>query len=226
MMKRLSRLILVIAPVIILGGESVIFSPALGAGQLALPSGDLIAPVVTHESISESLAAGSSYEFKVRVTDNVGVKSVVLFYRTSGSENYKRVAMHRSAQMENLYTYLLSADAITAPGLEYYIQAEDLAGNTLLQGQSFSPMTAKVMPGTGLVPSTVASGTDTTTEMTDMPAPVLEPDLARKSSLLKNKWLWIGAGVVVGGAGLVYALGSGSDPDPDTSSVTITATVP
>lgn len=192
----------------------LVFAPALGAEQLALPYTDMIAPTVTHQPISESVVAGSSYKFKVRVTDNVGIRSVILFYRTMGSKTYRSIAMRSTTQTEDLYTVVLEAEVITAPGIEYYIQAQDLAGNTVLQGHSFSPLTAKI--------TAPAVEMEAVTELTETPTPVLKNGLAQKSLLYKNKWLWIGAVALVAGAVAASSLGGdGGDADGETGEVTI-----
>ncbi|KPJ93770.1 MAG: hypothetical protein AMJ53_06565, partial [Gammaproteobacteria bacterium SG8_11] len=121
-----------------------IYTPILQAAQLSLPTGDLVAPEVSHEVISDSLEAGSSIQIKATVTDNVGVKAVTLFYRTTGTEEYRRVSMNRLGDTDE-YAVTLGKTELIEPGIEYYIQAMDLAGNSLLHGYSFSPLKVSVI---------------------------------------------------------------------------------
>lgn len=188
----------------------------LAADQLALPSGDLTAPEVVHEVPKVPLVPGADNKITVKVTDNVGVKQVLLFYRTIGATEYSRVQMQK-ADVDN-YIVTLTAGIVAAPGLEYYIQAEDLAGNTLLHGYSFSPLIAKVL-ATG--ETTAASATDDRNIATAVSASAASSGAGEP--FWKNKWVWIGLGVVVaaaaagGGGG-----GSSSAPDTSTSGTTVT----
>jgi hypothetical protein len=160
---------------------------------LALPSGDLMAPEVQHEVSGVPVKAGHSLRINVTATDNVGVKSVILFYRAIGENNYNRVLMQRNA-LSDEYSVDLGEEKINYPGLEYYIQAEDLAGNTLLHGYSFSPLIVKVLDAEG-------------SESTGVATAVGQKSTTSTTSLFYNKWLWIGAGVVAAAA----LASSGSD---------------
>jgi hypothetical protein len=188
---------------------SFIYTPLLRAEQLSLPSADLIAPQVIHENISEPAAPGSNQKFTATVTDNVGVQSVTLFYRTVGSKDYKRKPMSNSGS--STYSAVVDASEIREPGIEYYIQATDSAGNNLLHGYSFSPLMVSVS-------ATAAK-----------PAPVAqkEASIAPKEEKSSNKWLWIGLGVLAvaaaagGGGG-----GDSAAPPAPTATLTITTTEP
>lgn len=184
-------------------------------GQLALPSGDLVAPEVVSEPSSQALVPGKAYTIAVKATDNVGVKQVILFYRTIGSGDYKRVLLKNEG--ESHYSVTLSGDEIADPGIEYYVQTEDLAGNTLLTGYSFSPLVVR------------AGGTSSGSE--DMAALSAGDSLAgamgdagASEPLWKNKWLWIGVAAVAG-----VALSQGGDSPAETtkpSGIKVTACVP
>jgi len=111
------------------------------AAELALPSGDLIAPTIKHTLIEKKVPVGQQISINATVTDNVGVKSVILFYRDMNAAEFKRLKMNRNLDS---FVYTVQLDNVDSPGLEYYIQAMDLAGNTLLFGYSFSPLTVAV----------------------------------------------------------------------------------
>jgi len=200
--------------------QSLIFAPLSSADQLALPSGDLIAPKISHELLTESIKAGSSQKIKATVTDNVGIKAVTLFYRNVGAEEYKRIQMNQ-VEGTNEFVATLGFGDIVEPGVEYYIQAIDLAGNALLHGYSFSPLNIAVI--------TDASAPDSGTAKSETP-PV---ETAKKEEALgekkTNKWLWIGLGVLA--VGVVAAVAGGGDDGepaakPTTGTVTLSAPVP
>ena len=114
-----------------------------------------------------------------------------------GTEEYQRMSMENIVNTDD-YHATIKSDQIKAPGVEYYVQAMDNAGNTLLHGYSFSPLSVKTTNGDA---ANVASG-DT--------AAILASEEEESS----NKWLWIGLGVLA--VGLAAAAGGGGG-DGDTT---------
>lgn len=190
--------------------QALVFTPLLNAAQLSLPSGDLIAPEITQEKYINTVKTGADHPITVTVTDNVGVKQVTLYYRIIGTEEYQRMSMENIVNTDD-YHATIKFDQIKAPGVEYYVQAMDNAGNTLLHGYSFSPLSVKTINGDA---ATVASG-DT--------AAILASEEEESS----NKWLWIGLGVLaVGLAAAAGGGGSDGDTTPTTATLNINATDP
>ena len=188
--------------------QTLAYAPLIRAGQLSLPSGDLIAPEITQEKYIDTVKTGADHQITVTVTDNVGVKQVTLYYRIIGTtEEYKRKSMDNIVNTDD-YHATIKSDQINPPGVEYYVQAMDNAGNTLLHGYSFSPLSVKTTNGDA---ATVASG-DT--------AAILASE--EESS---NTWLWIGLGVLAAGVVAVAAGGGGGDDGGTTSTETGTATL-
>jgi len=200
--KQTARIVLSITLI-----QSLIFSPfAFGDAQLALPSTDVTAPNVVEKPVTKAVKSGSSQEITATVTDDTGVKSVTLFYRAVGDKNYQRKPMLPIVGSDN---YSAVVDHMPSQGLEYYIQAEDTQGNSVLHGYSFSPLvihTEESAPGASK--ETVA---ETGTEG------------GKKSAASKYKWLWIGLGVLAVGA---LAGGGGSSSSPTTGSVSVTGQNP
>ncbi len=192
---------------------SLVCLPLVQAGQLSLPSGDLVAPKITQEQYIDKVAQGANHEVTVTVTDNVGVNQVTLFYRSIGTEEYKRKAMDNIVNKDDYHT-TVDADQIKAPGLEYYIQAMDNAGNTLLHGYSFSPLSVK----------TVSGSDDTAVANSNSSTNYFEAE--ESSSIWSNKWLWIGLGVVAVGLAASGGGGGGGGGDAPTATLTINASDP
>ncbi|HED33560.1 MAG TPA: hypothetical protein ENJ08_04975 [Gammaproteobacteria bacterium] len=191
----------------------LVCSQLLNAAQLSLPSGDLIAPEIVQPEYLSTVIEGNSHVVSVNVTDNVAVKQVVLYYRTIGDESYQRKLMKNSSNSEK-YQASISADEIKKPGIEYYVQAMDTAGNTLLHGYSFSPLSVRtVSDGEAPVNSQNAA---------DMASAEAE---ASDGSIFTNKWFWIGVGVLVAGAAAAGGGGGGGGGDP-TATLTINAGEP
>lgn len=189
--------------------QSLIFSPLVYAdAQLSLPSTDVTAPNVVQAPINKDVQSGSSQEITATVTDDTGVKSVTLFYRVVGDKNYNRKTMLRNVGTDN---YSAVIDHMPEQGLEYYIQAEDTQGNSVLHGYSFSPLvihTEKTMPGRAK-DAVAQNGTDG----------------EKKASSSKYKWLWIGLGVLAVGAIASSSGGGGGDSGGSSGGNTGTVTV-
>jgi len=186
---------------------SLAYAPFLNAAQLSLPSSDLVAPEISQKNYVETVKPGKNHEIVVTVTDNVGVKQVVLYYRVIGTENYKTMAMQKINKSDD-YRAKLNAKKIKSPGIEYYVQAMDHAGNTLLHGYSFSPISVK----------TTAAGASTVAASEKIPTLFEKEKTGEESS---NKWWWIGLGALVlaGAAG-----GGGGDSAAAAPTATLTVT--
>lgn len=110
----------------------------LFAQDLELADIDLFAPVIRHEPPSQTITPESSLTLTAKITDNIGVNAVTLFYRTSGGEAF--FSMKMDPTWKENYRATVPKESISSPGFEYYIQAGDQAGNTALRGFSFSPL--------------------------------------------------------------------------------------
>jgi hypothetical protein len=186
--------------------QLLIFSNILWAGeQLSLPSPDITAPEVSHNPITDPIVSESDVTIQANVTDNVQVKSATLFYRIIGDKNYQQLNMKRVGGTD---TYSARIEKVPSPGIEYYIQAEDSAGNTLLHGYSFSPLVVKAQPS--VEPATVES-----LAVTESPAEAAVP-AAPKKKPSGMKWVWIGLGALAVGA-IAAAAGGGGGGDSGTS---------
>ncbi len=105
---------------------------------------DIISPKVIQDSYHSLVVYGFDYEVMVTVTDNIGVKQVVLYYRNIGDKKFKPRIMLNPILKDD-YTATVRANEISALGIEYYIQAKDMAGNTLLHGLKFTPLKVNVI---------------------------------------------------------------------------------
>lgn len=199
--------------------NSLIFLPIASvraADSLTLPSGDLIAPIIKHTPITTKLLVGEKPTVKATVTDNVGVQRVTVFYRHIGSDNFQRKQMAPEIGSTSYSTTLPKA---TVPGIEYYIQAVDKAGNSILHGHTFSPLVVGV---TTKAPAQSQSSLAATSG---------QPEEKRGIS----KWVWIGVGVLALGAAAASGGGGGSSggepppaglDEPSTGTITLSAPTP
>jgi len=193
------------------------FQTIVLADDLALPSGDLVAPKISHTPNTKPISQGESYYITATVTDNVGVKDVLLFYRTIGATEYKRLLMDNGGN--DLYSKEIPSSDLLSPGIQYYIQAEDLAGNTLLHGYSFSPLVVKVNPGKDSEGNPIAlfGAGSKSIQLTEQGG--------QKESIWKNKWLWIGVGVLAASVALNNS-GDETSPPPAKPGATMVISAP
>jgi len=192
------------------------FTLVLRAGDLALPAEDIAAPSVKHEQFQQSISSAESQVISATIIDDVGVQAVTLYYRTIGTMTYKQASM---AQVSNsdLYSVILEPEELVSPGIEYYIKARDLAGNSLLRGLSFSPLSISVTEANNIGHDAAkllqSSENSHTFDLIDEP---------KEESIWGNKWLWVGIGVAVVGA---IAAGSGGSSSSTSSTTSGTGSV-
>jgi len=197
---------------------SMVFTPVFAADQLALPPTDINSPEIIHKPVIETLKAGHLKPITATVTDNVGLKSVTLYYRSIGSERYHPISMYRIGD-SNQFSVTLDEQYYKAPGIEYYIQATDTVENSLLHGYAFSPMTLVIQDVGTSTPGTEFGANSAN----DAAAVDLGDTIGEKGS--RYKWLWIGLGVLAVGA-LASGSGGGDNPPPSSSSLDLTVPTP
>lgn len=172
----------------------LVYSPLINADQLSFPSGDMVAPKITQSEYNDTVIKGGDHEITVKVTDNVSVKQVVLYYKVIGSEKFNSRLMNNVENTDS-YKATIKANEIKKSGIEYYIQAEDNSSNTVLHGHSFSPLSVGVIAERPDL-DTLNSGNKNELSST-----------SEDDSIFTNKWLWIGIGVLV--AGVAASSGGG-----------------
>lgn len=191
--------------------QSLVFSPIANADQLALPANDLTAPDIVHEPITTRAKEGTAQVFSATVTDNIQVKAVTLFYRAVGAQEYNRKPMRRNLDSNE---YTTTIENIPATGVEYYIQAEDTQGNSVLHGYSFSPLILHAESAGGDSATETAAENDTATG-----------DGEPASSSGVNKWVWVGLGVLAVGA-IASSSSGGDKKSSSTGTVTVETPLP
>jgi hypothetical protein len=205
--------------------QSLIFNPIVYADeQSSLPSPDVTAPTVVQTPITQGVKSGGNQEITATVTDDKGVKAVTLFYRSVGDKEYRRKAMMRIIGTDK---YNAVIDNMPEQGLEYYIQAVDFAGNSLLHGYSFSPLVIHAEQDMPEAPPSTTQPMEASTAKT----------VEKKTSSSNRTWLWIGLGALVVGAlasggngggasgGSADGSGGGDIPPPSGKPTTGTVTV-
>jgi CSLREA domain-containing protein len=110
-------------------GESNFSNPAAATPTDAAP------PIIVHTAVASPQPAGVAIQVSATVTDNTGVQSVKLFFRTTGASNYSERAMVASG---NNYAATILANEVMVPGVDYYLEARDSQSVTR-SGQADNP---------------------------------------------------------------------------------------
>jgi hypothetical protein len=163
------------------------------------PDSDLTEPLIKHEGPFQPVRSGEPLVIQATITDNVAVKEASLYFRFKGTREYFSVSMDHVGS--NVYSAMISEQYVQEPGVEYYIEASDKAGNTAaFRGFSFSPLTIQVVPVT-----------------------------MHAKAWYKKWWVWtIVGGVVAVAAGAVAAGGGGGggSSKPATGTAVISEPIP
>lgn len=181
-------------------------SPCLTSVAQAQSVIDLVPPSVLHESEAEPISGDHPYVLTATVADENGVKRVTLFYRAAEQSKYKSTELRKSGAADT-FVIELAASELSPPRFEYYLQAEDVAGNIILRGHSYGPLILTIVEGTG-APQSVDNG-------------VNNKSIALEDSGSSKKWLWIGLGALAVGALAASGGSTGGGNDDDESNVTI-----
>lgn len=218
---------------IVISLYTFIFMPAIPviAQELQLPKdSDRTPPIVKHEPQVATAPSGSTLVIEATVTDNIVVKEVTLYYRVMGNNEY--FSIHMSPLMGDTYSATIPSADVLEPGLEYYIQASDKAGNIVLRGFSFSPLSVSVAPVLLPIDRPAEKFMDKETPSVEV-KPVKKPLLkteAKPKAWYQNWVVWaVAGGVVVVAAAAGGGGGGGGDTGggaSDTGSISVSGPLP
>jgi hypothetical protein len=179
--------------------------PPVSAEQLGLRAPDVQPPAIVFNKDTTELEDGIQ-TFSATVTDNIGVASVTLYYKGANDVAFIPKVMQQSASNPDLYTAQISIDSVISNKLEVYIRADDVSGNSIFEGQKFSPFTFNIVP----------KATTTTVDNS-----VTQP-AEKEEGMSTLTMILIGIGVLA----LAGGGGSGGGGGSDTGTVTITTQLP
>lgn len=198
------------------------------AGQTDAPDTvtDTEAPVLIHRQLEAGIA-GELQTFLARVSDDFGIRQVVLYYRQSDSEQFKALNMRPLIDSIGEYMIAVETSERAHPGFQYYIEAIDIEGNKTNRGFDYAPI---VFPLT--VPTVV--------ETDDTPAAVVAESV-EPEPVPQSEGFSVSPVAIILGVGALLALGAlaggGSDDDsspsvppgtttPDTVTLTVISDQP
>jgi hypothetical protein len=183
-----------------------------GIAHAQVDGPDFESPIIEHEPTSGGLIGGVEI-FSATVVDNDELASVRLFYRFIGDTEYTRVNMQQIATSANYSArvFTTSAEQETT-GIEYYIRAEDAAGNLVLKGFAFQPLVRLF----------------DSTPVDELALPSAQSSQEGAEAGKKINWLYVAIGVlVVGGIAAASSDGGSSSAPPECETeCTVVVTAP
>ncbi len=186
---------------------------------------DLKAPAIEHTPLSQPFVTGETATISATISDESGIADVTLFFRPIGSNEYLQVAMPRLNN--NIYSVDIPHEYVQGPGMEYYIKAMDNAGNTVLKGLNFSPLTVAVKSKqtTASPPPLMEEETALLPEFEQVET---EMDTSTTSTTQSNNknWGWWLFGALAAGTAIALSRKGNDDDGEPTGSITIVAPTP
>jgi len=183
----------------------VIMPPALSAEPTGLALADIQPPEILFDAGNNEIESGIK-TFTATVTDNVGVATVTLFFKGETDMVFQPVIMKQSDTDASVYTKELFLDHVIANKVEIYIRADDISGNSIFEGQEFSPLVFSVIP----------AGEENVIQS------VTAPPVQKEEGLSALTWILIGIGAIALAGGSGGGGGSGSSG----GTITVTSDIP
>lgn len=104
------------------------------AGKVSCTAADTIAPSIYHTPVNQGYL-NNNLVISCTASDNIGIQSVTLYYRTKGQNEWKSLAM---LKQNDRYSATVFGSDLSLEGLEYYIVASD-GVNTINKGSAENP---------------------------------------------------------------------------------------
>jgi tetratricopeptide (TPR) repeat protein len=160
-----------------------------------LKSADQLPPTIKHTPFIGKVIFREGIEIGANIQDNYGVSRPELFYRNRGDLAFESVPLQDMGNGE--YVGVVPATSVTGTEVEYYLVAQDVAGNVSYAG---------------------------TLEKPNRVALVANPEL---KPWYKKWWVWgIVAGVAAAGAGAGIAMGGGGGGNGSQKTTDVTVVIP
>ena len=100
-------------------------------------------PLIDHSPVTEANFA-SDARIEATITDNEKVHKAMLFYKRSTDSNFTEASLNETSK--DIYSAVIPSDVVATVGVNYYIYAEDSAGNSSASGSYDKPHLINVSP--------------------------------------------------------------------------------
>jgi len=184
---------------------------------------DIAAPSISHKVAERPGLGGESQTITALISDTgSGVRNATVFHRADSNHVFSPTEMTAGSN-DNWMASVPTDIADTV--IQYYLVAEDVAGNRVQKGSPSSPLIYPLIAAEG-TPATVEQRGVSTTAQSPAPtsqSPVADATVASAGSRSLPTWALIGLGVLA--VGLLAGLSGGSDSSPP-SCCTVTFSTP
>ena len=109
------------------------------SGKIVIMSKDTMAPNIYHSPVAGAFT-GSNLVVSATITDNLNIAYANLYYRVTGTEEWTTIRMNK---LNDKFSAIIPAGAVTLEGIEYYIEAFDGISFTY-KGTAETPFTIAV----------------------------------------------------------------------------------
>ena len=117
-------------------------------GQTLIPGTDNVLPAI-EATTPKKLYNAYDYEFEAKVSDNVGVKSVNLYYKAGVAETFtsKSFELYSGNKKSGTYTVTIHPSDLPVGNANYYIEAVDYSGNKYKTDTISATVETGIKPG-------------------------------------------------------------------------------
>lgn len=117
-------------------------------GQTLIPGTDNVLPTI-EATTPKKLYNAYDYEFEAKVSDNVGVKSVTLYYKSGVTETFtsKSFELYSGNKKSGTYTVTIHPSDLPVGNASYYIEAVDYSGNKYKTDTISATVETGIKPG-------------------------------------------------------------------------------
>lgn len=175
-------------------------------------STDTAPPLIELEELTEG-TADRTQVFTAQVTEDDELAGVTLYYRRAGQLPFTPAPME-ALGTTGYFSVSIPTDFDDVRTIEYYVQAQDEAGNRTVSGYAFDPYQRTLTPSLEPIKGTVAAPADLAAS-TSM-ASVADA----KSPLLKRRWFQVTLGILA--AGVIASVAQESSEDSEVVPLTFT----
>lgn len=209
---------------------SVFGNPAFAQSTAELT--DAAPPLIEMSQVKEGLA-GEVQVFNATVIDDQELLAVLFFYRWAGEEQFASLDMEL-LEGTNSYNVSIPTSEDEVRNIEYFVQAEDTAGNRAIKGFTFDPLirtiyaseplTAVADPESGSADlqnsQTATDSSQVANSGSGVGADSTQPVAEQKSSGSRGRLIWGLVGLVVV-AGIAVALSDRDDASDEPTPITL-----
>ena len=117
-------------------------------GQTLIPGTDNVLPAI-EATTPKKLYNAYDFEFEAKVSDNVGVKSVTLYYKSGVAETFtsKSYELYSGNKKSGTYTVTIHPSDLPVGNASYYIEAVDYSGNKYKTDTISATVETGIKPG-------------------------------------------------------------------------------